>query len=62
MWQQIRNLKNLAHPNWLCIGDFNQILSKEEEKFSFNQGTIVGANLFQQLIFELQLCNLMAVR
>ena len=60
VWQQIRNLKKLAHPNWLCICDFNQILTKEE-KFSLNQGTIVGADLFQQLISELQLCNLMAV-
>ena len=59
VWQQHRNLKNIAHPNWLCIGDFNQILSKEE-KFSFNQGSIVGADLFQQTISKLQICNLVA--
>ena len=49
----------MAHQNWLCIGDFNQILYKEE-KFSFNMGSIVGANLFQQVISELHLCNLVA--
>lgn len=59
MWQQLRNIKNIAHPSWLCIGDFNQILSKEE-KFSFNQGSIIEAELFQQAISDLQLCNLVA--
>ena len=59
VWNQLRNFKNLAHQNWLCIGDFNQIMYKEE-KFSFNMGSIVGANLFQQVISELHLCNLVA--
>ena len=57
VWNQLRNFKNLAHQNWLCIGDFNQIMYKEE-KFSFNMGSIVGADLFQQVISELHLCNL----
>ena len=26
VWQKLRSLKSLAQPNWLCIGDFNQIL------------------------------------
>ena len=57
VWQQLRNLKQIAHPNWLCIRDLNQVLTREE-KFSFNQHSIVGANMFQQVIAELQLCNL----
>ena len=59
VWQKLRNMKNIPHPNWQCIGDFNQILSREE-KLSFSQGTIVGVDLFQQVISELQLCDLVA--
>lgn len=59
VWQQLSSLKATAHPNWLCIGDFNQTLSKDE-KFSFTQGSIVGANLFQQVILDLHLCDLTA--
>nr|POE76348.1 hypothetical protein CFP56_34515 [Quercus suber] len=58
VWQ-LSSLKATAHPNWLCIGDFNQILSKDE-KFSFTQGSIAGANLFQQVISNLHLCDLTA--
>ena len=54
VWQQLRNLKQIAHPNWLCIRDLNQVLTREE-KFSFNQHSIVGANMFQQVIAKLQL-------
>ena len=57
VWQQLRSLKQIAHPNWLCIGDFNQVLIGEE-KFSFNQHSIVGVDMFQQVIVELQLCDL----
>ena len=31
-----------------------------EEKFSFNQNPIAGAELFQQVLSDLQLCDLMA--
>ena len=27
VWQQLKSLKDLSHPNWLCIGDFNQVLN-----------------------------------
>ena len=60
VWQKLRNLKYVVHPNWLCIRDFNQILTNEE-KLSFNQGPIVRADLFHHLISNLQLCNLRAV-
>lgn len=56
VWEQLSALKTIAHSNWLCIGDFNQILSKEE-KFSFKQGSILVADWFQQVISDLQLCN-----
>ena len=59
VWQQLKSLKGLAHSNWLCIGDFNQILSKED-KLSFKQGSIIGAVFFQQVLMELQLCELAA--
>nr|POE50299.1 hypothetical protein CFP56_48007 [Quercus suber] len=42
-------------------GDFNQFLNNEE-KFSFSQGSIMGAKLFQQVISHLQLCDLAASR
>ena len=58
-WQQLKTLKDIAQPSWLCIGDFNQVLSREE-KFSFHQNPIVGAELFQQVLSDLQLCDLMA--
>ena len=35
VWQQLWNLKHVAYPSWICIGDFNQKLTNEE-KFSFN--------------------------
>ena len=49
VWQQLRQLRHLkqhAHLSWLCIGNFNQILSKDE-KLSFKNGNIIGANDFQ---------------
>lgn len=57
VWHQLKSLKSCAHLNWLCIGDFNQVLTKDE-KLSFHQGSIVGAHLFQQVVAELQLCDL----
>ncbi|KAK4605752.1 hypothetical protein RGQ29_000158 [Quercus rubra] len=59
VWQQLRQLKQHAHPCWLCIGDFNQILSREE-KLTFKNGNIVGADDFQQVLSDLQLCDLSA--
>ena len=60
MWQQLKTLKHWAHPCWLCIGDFNQILNKEE-KFSFKNGTIPGVEEFHQVLKDLQLCDLSAL-
>ena len=57
--QQLKTLKQWAHPSWLCIGDFNQILNKEE-KFSFKNGTIPRVEEFQQVLKDLQLCDLSA--
>ena len=59
VWQQLKTLKSRSHPNWLCIADFNQVLSSQD-KLPFNQGNIVGANLLQQLIIDLHLCGLIA--
>ena len=61
VWHKLKSLKCGAHSNWLCIGDFNQVL-KQDEKFAFHQGNLVGAPLFQQVIDELQLCDLAASR
>ena len=52
-------MKHLAKLIWLCIGDFNQVLS-HEDKFSFNNRNIVGANLFLNTLNELELCELEA--
>ena len=27
VWQQLKTLKDIAQPSWLCIGDFNQVIS-----------------------------------
>ena len=61
VWHQLLALKTKAHPQWICIGDFNQILFREE-KFSFTQGSIVGANLLQQFISNLNQYSLSASR
>ena len=61
VWQQLKTLKDITQPSWLCIGDFNQVLLREE-KFSFNQNPIAAAELFQQVLSDLQLCDLMASR
>ena len=50
----------MSHPNWLCIGDFNQVLSSED-KFSFNWGKSRGMENFQELIYDLELCELAAL-
>ena len=52
-------MKHLAKSIWLCIGDFNQVLS-HEDKFYFNNRNIVGANLFLNTLNELELCELEA--
>ena len=59
VWQKLKTLKDIAQPSWLCNGGFNQVLSREE-KFSFNQNPIPSAELFQQVLSDLQLCDLMA--
>lgn len=55
----LRSLKLSAHSNWLCIGDFNQVLN-DEDKFSFHKGIVAGADSFKQLIFYLNLCEVIA--
>lgn len=59
VWFKLKLLRNNAHSNWLCIRDFNQVLS-HQDKFSFNNRTIVGANLFQKTLNELELYELKA--
>nr|POF09760.1 hypothetical protein CFP56_21398 [Quercus suber] len=59
VWCKLRELKLIAHPKWLCIGDFNQILSNKD-KFTFGDRSIPGAERLQQLISDLQLCELVA--
>lgn len=59
MWQQLRNLRSIAQPNWLCIDDFNRILACQE-KLSFHEGPVLGAQLLQQVVNELHLCDLRA--
>ncbi|XP_023877910.1 uncharacterized protein LOC111990365 [Quercus suber] len=59
VWQQLSSLKASSHVSWLCIGDFNQILSWVD-KFSFTQGSISGAFLFQKVISDLLFCDLAA--
>ena len=59
VWQRLKTLKDIAQPSWLCIGDFNQVLSREE-KFSFHQNPIAGVELFHQVLSDLYLCDLMA--
>ncbi|KAL4606974.1 hypothetical protein ACB092_09G141900 [Castanea dentata] len=44
---------------WLCIGDFNQILSVKE-KFSFGDDPNPSAENFQLLVSDLRLCDLVA--
>ena len=57
VWWKLKELKLLCHPNWLCIGDFNQVLNTED-KFSFTQRSILGAESSQNLISDLSLCDL----
>uniref|UniRef100_A0A7N2N230 Reverse transcriptase n=1 Tax=Quercus lobata TaxID=97700 RepID=A0A7N2N230_QUELO len=59
VWCKLKELKLLAHQRRLCIGDFNQILFVKE-KFSFGDGPIPGAENFQLLVLDLQLCDLVA--
>ncbi|XP_030924699.1 uncharacterized protein LOC115951678 [Quercus lobata] len=59
VWNKLKDLKMLTHPNWFCIGDFNQVLS-DNDKFSFNQGALLGADSLHNVIYELSLCELAA--
>jgi len=43
----------------LCIGDFNQILSKDD-KFALLDRKIIGDDIFQQTLNDLGLCELEA--
>lgn len=38
---ELKHLQTKAQPNWLCIGDFNQVLSNGD-KLSFTNNKIVG--------------------
>lgn len=59
VWNKLKDLKLLTHPNWLCIGDFNQVLSNDD-KFSFNQGALLRVDSLHNVISELSLCELAA--
>ena len=59
VWNDLRNIRNLAHSNWLCIGDFNQVLN-DDEKFSFRHDPIPRSSFLLQLIFDLGFCELTA--
>lgn len=58
-WSEMKQLKLLGKPIWLCIGDFNQVLY-HKDKLSFNTISIVGADSFLNTINELELCELKA--
>ena len=59
VWTELRNIRNLVDKHWVCIGDFNQILS-QEDKFGFSYRKIEGAEVFRQTLFDLGLCDLQA--
>lgn len=59
VWNELKQLRSIAYKNWLCIGDFNQVLT-QEDKLSFYNRKIEGADLFQQTLFDLELCELEA--
>lgn len=59
VWLELKQLRHSANSNWLGIGDFNQILI-DEDKFSFHNNSIVGAELFRQTLNDLELCELEA--
>ena len=50
MWAKLRELKLLSRPNWLCIGDFNQILSVND-KLSFASYKTTGMDAFYTACF-----------
>jgi hypothetical protein len=39
IWEELESIAKHAHPKWLCIGDFNQVLA-EEDKFSFKPSSL----------------------
>jgi hypothetical protein len=41
IWEELESIAKHAHPKWLCIGDFNQVLV-EEDKFSFKPSSLQG--------------------
>ena len=59
VWLELLQIRQIALPNWLCIGDFNQVLT-DEDKFTFHSNSIARADLFQQILNELELCALEA--
>ena len=59
VWVELKSVRSISHRNWLCIGDFNQLLSRED-KFGFKNSRIEGAEAFRQTLFKLELCELEA--
>ncbi|XP_075663267.1 uncharacterized protein LOC142632825 [Castanea sativa] len=59
VWSDLKNIRNIAYRNWLCIGDFNQILT-QNDKFGFKTRKIEGTELLKQTLFDLELCELEA--
>ena len=59
VWSDLIAISRIAHKNWLCIGDFNQILS-HNDKFGFKYRKIEGADSLRQTLFDLNLCELEA--
>ena len=54
VWAELKSVKCISHKNWLCIGDFNQIVSIED-KFGFKHSKVDGAESLRQTLFELEL-------
>ena len=54
VWDDLELLANQAAPKWLCIGDFNQVLT-EEDKFTFKPKPIPSNFDLQQTLSHLSL-------
>lgn len=56
-WDMMRFLRADSDLPWLCIGDFNEVLRREEQ-FGPNERNMAQINLFREAVDVCQLCDI----
>jgi hypothetical protein len=56
-WDMMCFLKTDSDLSWLCLGDFNEVLRRQEQ-MGPNERKMAGINLFREVVDACRLCDI----